>query len=92
MRLRSLLQAVQGHQQGLERAVWQRLRGFVGLVLLKRVQALGLKHPLCLVAKQNSVTVKCDANFKRMGAAGMGRLWVDLRGWHACVQGAAHVA
>ena len=92
LRLRGLLQSVQRHQQGLERAVGQGQGGFVLFVLLKSVQALVLVDALGLVAKQHRVAVKGDAHFKRVRAAGVGRLRIHLRGGHARVQRAAHVA
>ena len=87
-----LLQLVQGHQQRLERPVWQGLRGFVLLVLLKGVQSVRLVHTLGLVAKQDRVTVKRNPHFMRMRRAGVRRLWIHLRGGHTGTQGSAHIA
>ena len=82
-RARRLLQLVQGHQQGFERAIRQGLRRFVLLVLLKGIEAMRLVHPLGLVAKQHRIAVKSNTHFLWMRRAGMGRLRIHLCGRHA---------
>jgi hypothetical protein len=67
VRCARLLQHLQGCEQGLERACRQWLLSFAFFVLLKRVQALGLKHTLGLVAEQHRITVKRDTHFVWVG-------------------------
>ena len=86
------LQAVQGHQQRLERTGRQRLAGLVFLVLLKRAQALGLKHPFSFIGEQHGVAVKRDPHFVRVRRRGMGRMRVHLRGRDTRVQRGPHIA
>ena len=87
-----LLQALQGKQQGLERAIGQRLRRLLDLMLLKGLQTLRLVDLLGFVAEQNRVAVKGNAHFSRVRIAGMDRARIDLRGRHARVECGTHIA
>ena len=60
-----LLQSVQGGQQGLERAFGQRLGGFLHLMLLESLQALGLEDALGLIG--NYVWRNASQNFHFRG-------------------------
>ena len=62
----TLLQIMQGLQQGLERARRQGLGSAFYFVLLKRVQATTLINLLGLIGEQDRIAVKRDAHFMGM--------------------------
>ena len=89
---RRLLQAVQRHQERLERAIGQGLGHLVELVLLKGRKSLRLVDLFGLIAEQHGVAVEGNAHFVRVGVAGVGRLRVHLGCRHTGKQRRAHVA
>ncbi|MCY1363544.1 hypothetical protein D9M69_503110 [compost metagenome] len=91
LRVARHLQAVQGHQQRLERTFGQGQVGLAEFVRLEGVEALGLAHALGLVAEQHRVAVEGDAHFVRPGVAGLHRFDQHARGRKARDERFAHV-
>ena len=70
--LRRFLQAVQGSQQGFERAVRQWLGHVFHLVAQKSIQPLCLVHAFGFVGEQYGIAVESNAHFVGVGIAGTG--------------------
>ena len=87
-----VLQALQGLQQGFERAWGQGARGVGALVLLKFIQAVGVVHALGLVGEEHGIAVESNAQFVGMAVGVDMRVGKHLRGRKARLQRLAHIA